>query len=106
MLDYEALPPRLAAALFYGLADDSRIKRKMAGVEVGIDTLLRAVIADRLGLLVYAKTKDAQHGRNRPASLAEQLLGGAREKRGSNVRAFADGAAFEAARAKIMKGGA
>ena len=103
MLEYEALPPRLAAALFYGLRDDARVKLRLAGTDAGTDTLLRAVIADRLGLLVWAKTQDAQHGRNRPASFMDALRGGAGERSGKDMQTFADGAAFEAARAKIVK---
>ena len=101
MLDYEALPPRTAAALFYGLRDDARIKMQLAGVETSVDRLLLALVADRLGLLVWAKTEDVKYGRNRPQSFAERLAGAAKDE--SDVRSFADGAAFEAARAKIVK---
>ena len=102
MFDYEALPPRLAAALFYGLRDDARSKLRLAGIKAGVDRLLRAVIADRLGLLLWSRTEDAQHNRNRPASLVAQLTGDDGQR--SDVRAFSDGAAFEAARAKILEG--
>lgn len=100
MLDYEALPPRTAAALFSGLRDDARVKMKLAGISIPLDRLLRAVIADRLGFLVWAKTADAKHGRNRPASIAAQLMGEIRQD--NKVRAFRDGAAFERERARII----
>ncbi len=101
MLDYEALPPRTAAALFAGLRDDARIMLRLAGAKNGTDRLLRACIADRLGLLVWAKTEDGRRARNRPQSLVELLTGDAAEHGG--VKAFADGEAFEAARAKLLQ---
>lgn len=101
MLDYEALPLRTAAALFSGLRDDARVKMKLTGTSLSVDRLLRAVIADRLGFLVWAKTADAKHGRNRPASIAAQLMGEANSD--SKVRAFRDGAAFERERARIIE---
>ena len=65
------------------------------------DTLLLGAMADSLQLLVWSKTKDAQHGRNRPAPVLDTLLGTARRK----VTGFATAAEFEAAKAEILKGG-
>ena len=47
---------------------------KVSGLKVDINTLLMARIADSTALNVYAKTKDAQSGRNRPKSMTEALL--------------------------------
>lgn len=101
VFDYEALPPRTAAALFYGLPDDCRSKRAMAGLRVPLDTALLAIIADRLGLLLWQRTEDGQRNRNRPKSIAEQLLGEGKQK--SDVQAFASAEDFEAARARILR---
>ena len=46
---------------------------KVAGMKVDTKTLLMARIADNTALNVYAKTKDAQHGRNYPQSLVKAL---------------------------------
>jgi len=34
---------------------------------------LLAIIADRLGWLIWAKTKDGQRGRNKPKSIYEEM---------------------------------
>lgn len=100
VLDYEALPPQRAAALFCGLRDDARIRLKQSGNEVGTDRLLLASAVDRLGLLVWAKTEDGQRGRNRPPSVVEMLTGNDTRKHDA-MQTFRDGAEFEAARARI-----
>ena len=71
---------------------------KMAGMEAGFDRQLLAIIADRLGLLWWAKTEDARKNRNRPLTM---LNGG--EVSEKNTQAFASADAFEAARERIMK---
>lgn len=72
--DWRALPLETAAALASGLREDSRIKRKIAGMPVDTMTLLTAMIVDRLSLLVWSKTKDAEKGENRPGSIVEKIL--------------------------------
>ena len=94
--DYRALPPRMAAVLACGLRDDSRIKMKLQGMNVPLDTLFLAAIADRLALQLWANSKDAKHHRNRPESIAEKLLQGHEEDRIKAYRTAADfAAAFE-----------
>ena len=46
---------------------------KLCGTKIDINTMLLARIADATGLNVYAKTKDAAHGRNRPKSIVKLL---------------------------------
>lgn len=46
---------------------------KLSGMKIDTKTLLMARIADNTALNVYAKTKDAQHGRNYPKSLVLAL---------------------------------
>lgn len=99
VLDYEALSPLLAARLFLGLRDTARINLRRAGMTTTADRLLSAIIADRLGLLVWSKTKDAQRGRGRPASIAERLT----TPQETGVKGFDTADAFEAAREKITK---
>lgn len=73
VLNWRALPARTAATLAMGLGPDSRIIRKMAGVTTSIHTMLLAIIADALHVLVWQNTKDGVKGRNRPPMIAERL---------------------------------
>lgn len=71
--DYKRLPVKLVASLAVGLRSDSRIKIKLSGSKVSPDTMMMAAIIDRLNVLVWMQTKDAQKGRNRPKSLLEAV---------------------------------
>jgi hypothetical protein len=69
---------------------------------VPVNTLLLAHIVDRLGILIWQRTKDGQHGRNKPESIAEQLLNTG--KRNLNkVDAFETPEEFEEARRRILE---
>ena len=61
-------PADYIATLAIGLRDNSRIKLKLLGLRVDINMLLLAHIADNTAINVYAKTKDAKSGKNRPTS--------------------------------------
>lgn len=74
VLDYRGLPVPLLAALASGLRENSRIRQKMSGISVGQDTLLLAMAVDALNFLAWTKTKNAQHNRNQPKSIAQRLL--------------------------------
>src|SRR5690625_6979619 len=71
--DYRQLPATRVAVFAYGLRNDSRIKMKLGGQSVPIDTLLLAGISDRLSTLIWFQTKDGQKGKNRPKSLIDLL---------------------------------
>lgn len=81
-----------AATLAAGLRDTSRIKMRASGLRVDTNTLLLARIADATVLNVYAKTKDAQKGRNKPKSILEALV----KEDKQELRHFTNGEAFEA----------
>ena len=98
--DWRSLPLRTAATLASGLGVTSRIKTKMGGLSVPLDLLIEAGIQDRLSLLVWAKTKDAQHGRNRPAMLTDELL----DRKDEDGVSFASGEDFERFRAGFIEG--
>ena len=102
MLDYKALPVHLTAALFAGLKADSRAKMRLRGMKVPLDLVLSAAAVDRLSLLVWAQSRDAEKGRNRPESLVTELLG--EGKRGGDICAFSSGDEFDAARKKMTEG--
>ena len=82
VLDWRVLPAHMAAALALGLGPDSRIMRKMCGVDVSTNTLLLAIIADALRILVWQNTKDAACGRNKPTLITDAILSGKKESAG------------------------
>lgn len=73
VLDYRALPLKTVAALASGLRENSRIRMKLSGMKVSTDTMLAAATVDRLSMLIWAKTKDGEIGRNRPESILDKL---------------------------------
>lgn len=104
IFDYKALPLRTAATLAAGLHENSRIKMTMTGQTVHRDTLLLAAVVDRLSLLVWAKTKDAERGTNKPKSILGMLT--QQEETGKeNYETFETAEEFEAARKQIIQGG-
>ncbi len=72
--DMESLPIKTVAILSCGLREDSRIKQKLSANPLSIDSLLLAHAVDRLGILIWQRTKDGQHGRNRPESFVEKMM--------------------------------
>jgi len=99
ILDWRGVPVKLAATLAAGLPEKSRSIRRLTGQKCSMETLLLAAITDRLSLLVWAKTKDAQKGRNRPQMITDSLLVNTEKK---NIEAFADVNSFEAARQRFF----
>lgn len=98
--DWRSIPVKLAATLAAGLPDSSRSMKRLTGLPCGMDTLLLAAIADRLSLLVWSKTKDAQKGRKRPQMITEGLLKKSEKK---DIESFGDVDSFEAARRRFFK---
>lgn len=74
VLDWRALPVRLAAVLAAGLPETSRTRMKLAGTKTPTPLLMQAAMVDRLSLLVWMQTKDGQKNRRRPKSIAEMLV--------------------------------
>lgn len=100
--DYRRLPLRTAAIFASGLRDTSRIKMKMAGMDIDAKTAILAAIADRTGTLVWMQSKDGAKNRNRPESILSRMLSGSQEK--ETVMAFESGKAFEETRNRILEG--
>ena len=86
------LPPSWVAALSCNLREDSRIKLKIANRKIGLEQILLSTIADRLGILIWQRTRNGQKNRNKPKSLLETLLG---EKKREDLEAFEDKESFE-----------
>lgn len=70
---------------------------KLSGHKVNTYTLMLASIIDRLNLLLWSKTKDAEKGMNRPKSILENLY-----KQDSEISAFHSGKEFEEERARLL----
>lgn len=95
--DYKRLPVKLASALAVGLRDDSRIKMRLSGASAPTDIMLLAAAVDRLSLLVWAQTNDAQKGRNRPKSILESFT-----VKETNTTTFESGEEFIKEREKLI----
>lgn len=93
--DYRSHPLRLIATLSAGLRDNSRIKLLAADSMVPQDTLLLAMIADRIELFRYSF---ADKSSERPALLTEKLLG---EDKSKQAIGFDSPKEFDAWLAKI-----
>jgi hypothetical protein len=100
IFDYKQLPPSQVAILAIGLRDNSRIKMKLSGSKVPPDIFLLVGIFDRLNLLFWSKTKDAEKGRNRPKPLLSLLY---EEQKDTDIRAYSSGEDFLKEREKLLK---
>lgn len=100
--DYRSLPLLTAAAYFMGLRQDSRCKMSISGQKYSLETLLAAMIYDKLAWLQWAKTKDGAKGVNMPKSIASKLFESDEEE---ETQGFASIEEFEAERKRIMGGG-
>lgn len=104
VLDYRSLPARLVATLTAGLSDNSRTKRTLAGAQCSVETMLLALIADKLSYLVWFQTEDAVKNKNRPDSIYLSLIGTQGQKSDSDVMVFETGSEFKAMWKKITGG--
>lgn len=95
--DYKALPTMLVALFSVGLKNDSRIKMKLSGAKAPTEIILLASVIDKLNTLIWAKTKDAEKGRNRPKSILSAFY--PKEKTNST---YASGEDFLKARNKLL----
>src|SRR5690625_240859 len=102
--DYRQLPASKVAVFAYGLRDDSRIKMRLSGQTIALDTLLLAGISDRLSTLVWFQTEDGQKGKNKPISMVELLLNKNNDKEKDEIVAYETGKDFEKARKKLLGG--
>ena len=99
--DYRSLPVSTAATLAAGLRDNSRVKLKAAGAPVDQNTILLALLADRVEAFRYGFTEDAKNRRNIPTSLVSILLG-EDEKSANGAMTFDSVEEFEKAYRKIL----
>lgn len=99
MLDWRALPPRLAATLAAGLPEESRSMLKLRGWTIPTDTQLLASMADSLLRLEW---RAFGTGGRVPRSILAQLME-LPDSRG-RVRGYATGKEFDAACAALRGG--
>lgn len=92
IFDLYQLPAQLAAALAVGLRADSRVKTKMAGVELPIDILLMAGISDKLSILNWHITGNQGSA---PKLILPALVNN--DKKESTVLSMKSGEDFDAA---------
>lgn len=95
--NYKQLPPFKVAIFAIGLRDNSRTKIKLSGSKVSPEILLLSGIHDRLSLLLWSKTKDAEKGRNKPKLILNSLY-----KQETEVSTFASGKEFDEERQMLL----
>ena len=94
IFDYRSLPVKLVATLSAGLRDNSRIKLKMAGSPVSLETVILAAIADNLSMFRAGFSKE---GRSYKPFLFTEALQGEKKK----VKGFKSAEEFEATLKRI-----
>ena len=97
--DYDA---DYIAILATGLGPNSRILKKITGVDVDTTDLLLARIFDQLNMLIWMNTKDGQNNKNQPDLLADMIIGNNNDDK--NIIAFDTVEQYEIERQKILKG--
>lgn len=97
--EFEKFPLRKIAIFAKGLRENSRIRMKMLQSKFNVKESLLAGILDRLTLILYSKTKDAEKGKNYPKLLLDEA-----EKK-EELQGFMSSEDFEKMREKIIKGG-
>lgn len=98
IFDYKSIPVPLLITLVTGLRADTRVMMAISGQTLNLNEFLMATIIDRLNLLLWAKTKDAEKGRNRPKSIIENFT------RNNDVSSFRNKEDFERAKKNILGG--
>lgn len=97
--NYRELPVDLLATLITGLRADSRTVIKLSGEKMPQDITLLAAIVDRLSILVWAKSKDAAKGKNKPKLILEEIN---KPKKQKDIVAFNDGKDFDKERKRLL----
>lgn len=101
--DYKQLPLLKVAVFSCGLREDSRIKMKMSNQTVSFETLLLAGISDKLSVLLWTKTKDAEKGKNLPKMIMDELLPYKKETSTADTSIFDSSEDFERRRNELIK---
>lgn len=106
ILDITALPVPLLATLAAGLRGNSRVRMMMTGESVTTQEMVEAAMLDRMTTLCWMQSKDGAHGRNRPASVLDAMVGketGRRETAAEHPVAYDSPDDFNKAWAQITR---
>lgn len=101
IFNYRELPSKTVGALACGLKETSRIKMKLSGIDRSLDTLILAVIADRLGMLICQHSPKATAS-DIPPSIYKKLINQEDEDTNNNNMTFTSGADFEKYRSSLL----
>lgn len=96
--NYRSLPASLVATFCVGLREDSRIKMKMSGAKLPHDTLILAMIFDRIGDLAWSLGNRT----DRPPSLVKLLCEEVKEDN-LDIQTFDTPEEFEKERRRIIE---
>ena len=92
--EYKQLPVRMVAVFSCGLKEDQL---------VSFETMLLAGIYDRLSLLLWSKTKDAEKGKNMPKAVSDELDLSPRKTKQADTSLFNSSEDFEQRRKELIK---
>lgn len=98
--NYEQLAFNKLAVFVFGLPDDSRIKKKLSGLKVDLNTVMIAGVLDRLSMILYSLA--GSKGIEKPETLASILLGNKKTKE-KKPNGYVSGKEFEKRRQEILK---
>lgn len=73
---------------------------KLSSINYDIDTLLSALIADKLQILIWQRTEDGANGRNFPKLIYDRLVNPQPEE--NNNMSFSSGADFDKYRKALI----
>ena len=102
IFDIKAVPVLTLARLSCGLRENSRIKMKLMGYSIALDTLINVQILDELRWIHWSYTKDGKKNRNVPPRLLDVFL--KKTKEADKPTAYDSTEAFEKRRAEILRG--
>lgn len=95
--EYRNMPPSKVAIFARGLKDDSRIKMKQNNQKISFEKLLLTDIRDKVSLLFWSKTKDAQNNRNRPTLILQEIL-----NKENDIQTFSSSKDFYTERLRLL----
>lgn len=98
--NYKQLAFNKLAVFVFGLPDDSRIKKKLSGLKVDLNTVMIAGGLDILSMILYSLA--GSKGSKKPETLSSILLGNKKTKE-KKPNGYVSGKEFEKRRQEILK---
>lgn len=95
--NYKELPVLLLATLSVGLREDSRIKMKINGMKVSLDTTVNILILDSLNMLRWQMSGNKRN--KKPISIYEQLT---KKEKNQDILTFNSTEEFERKRKELL----